>query len=1195
MKIIMMSKSQTKPETSDEELQKLFKELADYKYAFDESFISAITDQKGIITYANDNFCKISKYSREELIGQDHRIINSGFHDKKYIRNLWVTIANGKIWRGEFKNKAKDGTYYWVDNTIIPFLNERGKPYKYLTVRVDITAKKEAEEKLYNINRQYAFISQINKCIVEVKDEHELFRKVCSIAIEFGKFKMAWIGMFNGENQKITVVAQKGIPARDVKLFKNKRLEAGSPQLDVSGTGTYCLCNDIGRDQKLENRDHIAAGYGIKSYIMLPLQRAGNIIGTFNLYSTVPDFFDTDEIELLLEVAGDISFALDSFDKAKRQKAAEDIIIKNEKLFRALIEKSGDMQTLTGKNGEILYSSPTVANVIGYSFEDLRKKKGVDFVHPDDIPAYAEKRKAMFQAPSQSVYFQVRLQHKDGHYLWCEGTITNLLDESGINAIVANFRDITERVLASEKILESESRLKEAQAIAHVGHWEYDLTKNVGVWSDELYNMFGIAKNDVQPSRASLLSLVHPDDVSFVKKSMEEGFKALRNVDIEFRFIDRHGRIRYAHFESRIKFDDAGNPVRRFGIMQDITERVLAAEKLSRSESRLKEAQTIAHVGNWEVDLINQTTVWSDELYNMLGITKNEVEPSYELALSFVHPDDLNFLKKSLGDSFKKREGTEIDFRYIDKGGRIRHGHGESRLKLDESGNPVVHYGIIQDITESVLASEKLSNSEARLKEAQAIARVGNWEHDLVTNADVWSDELYNMFDITKNEVEPSRELFLSFVHPDDVNFVKRSMEEGYKALRGIDIEFRFMDRHGGIRHGHFESRIKFDNKGNPVARFGIIQDITERVLASEKLSNSEARLKEAQAIAHVGNWEHDLTDKASIWSDELYNIFGIANDVEPSRKLLLSLVHPDDVSFVKKSFAEGDKTHRDVDIEFRFIDKQGGIRYVYLQSRVKFDDGGNPVRRVGIMQDITERKLFELERISVLNDLTKRNSELEQFAYIVSHNLRAPVANIIGASSVLNDPDLSAEDKEALSKGINISVMRLDDVVKDLNDILDVKKDINTNKEIVSFAALVDDIKFSLLFLINEHGIEIKCDFSVVSELFTLRSYLYSIFHNLISNSIKYRRSDVNTLIEIKSRLVKNKLELIFTDNGIGIDLEKNGNNVFGMYKRFHANVEGKGIGLFIVKTQVEALGGIISVQSKENEGTEFKIEFEL
>lgn len=135
--------------------RKSLKDLADYKYALDESAIVAITDQKGIIIHANENFCRISKYSREELLGKDHRILNSGYHSASYMKNLWLTIAHGHIWRGEFRNKAKDGTLYWVDSIIIPFLNENQKPYQYLSIRYDITERKKAEQELLQTQTRF--------------------------------------------------------------------------------------------------------------------------------------------------------------------------------------------------------------------------------------------------------------------------------------------------------------------------------------------------------------------------------------------------------------------------------------------------------------------------------------------------------------------------------------------------------------------------------------------------------------------------------------------------------------------------------------------------------------------------------------------------------------------------------------------------------------------------------------------------------------------------------------------------------------------------------------------------------------------------------------------------------------------------------------------------------------------------------
>lgn len=154
----------------EKELTKSQKMVSDYKFALDESSIVAITDSKGTITYVNDYFCAISQYSREELIGQNHRIIKSGHHDREFFRDLWSTIAKGEVWRGEIKNKAKDNSFYWVDTTIVPFLNEKGKPYQFVAVRFDITERKKVEENIMVKTKLLSAITEVISTLFQYDD-----------------------------------------------------------------------------------------------------------------------------------------------------------------------------------------------------------------------------------------------------------------------------------------------------------------------------------------------------------------------------------------------------------------------------------------------------------------------------------------------------------------------------------------------------------------------------------------------------------------------------------------------------------------------------------------------------------------------------------------------------------------------------------------------------------------------------------------------------------------------------------------------------------------------------------------------------------------------------------------------------------------------------------------------------------------
>lgn len=257
-------------------------------------------------------------------------------------------------------------------------------------------------------------------------------------------------------------------------------------------------------------------------------------------------------------------------------------------------------------------------------------------------------------------------------------------------------------------------------------------------------------------------------------------------------------------------------------------------------------------------------------------------------------------------------------------------------------------------------------------------------------------------------------------------------------------------------------------------------------------------------------------------------------------------------------------------------------------------DENGRFTHWISIERDVTEKMQMQIQKEKMMQDIVQRNKNLEQFSYIISHNLRSPVANILGLISLLKEENITTETIDYINKSISISANKLDNIIKDLNDILQVRSNITESKELVNFTNLASDIYISIETIIVEKSATITWDFSEVQEMMTIKSYLHSIFYNLISNSLKYRQPKVSPIIEIRSEVKNDKITLFFKDNGMGIDLTNENNMVFGLYKRFHTNyAEGKGIGLFMVKTQVETIGGSISIKSEVNKGTEFRIEF--
>ena len=928
----------------------------------------------------------------------------------------------------------------------------------------------ELEKKVISRSAQYAFISQVGQTIVHVKDSKTLFRHVCRIALEFGKFKMAWIGSFDIPQKQITLLEHSGIPSEDIHLFTDISYEVNGPQDYVFRTGKHFVSNNIENTPELENWRPFATKHNIQSCIMLPIKKSGSTFGILSLYASELNFFKGVNLKVALEVNDDISFALDLFDRADRQKESELLILKNESRFRALIEKSSDMETLATREGKPFYASPSISKVLGYTPEDFINTSLNDLVHCDDCLGLIENLQNISKTAGSSFYTQLRLKHKIGHYIWCEATVTNMLDEHYVNAIVSNFRDI------------SDQKSKEIQ---------------------------------LEFERNNLDALINNTN------------DLLWSIDKNFNLIT-----------SNRPFDESG--------------KVYFGKPITKGENVL---------------LVPQPP-------EILSLFKR----LYERALG--------------GESF-----TEIIHIYL-----------PVELWLQISYHPITHGDIIIGVACHSRNITGMKNTEEQLKKSESFNR--GVLNSLISNIAVidFSGELvavnesWNTYAKQNGALKPQS----TSVGSNYFSVCSQAAEAGDGIAQEVLVGMRsIMEEKNDDFYLEYpcdspdEKRwygmraMKFDNDVPMIVVSHM--NISERKLAEDNLVQSEARLKEAQALSHISNWDLDLITNICTWSDELYKICGInPREVNPSPEAFLSMLHPDDYALAKARIEKSFETFKAGSYYARIINKNDDTRNIYTEWKFEFDNNSKPIRFYGILQDITERTIAHEEREKLTNEMIRRNRDLEQFTFIISHNLRAPTANILGLAEILQDKTLTPQVQEELLKGLSTSATSLDTVINDINSILQVKHKVDEKKELLSFSKLVDDILNNERSFIEKYQARIKTDFSEVNEIFSLKVYLHSIFYNLINNSIKYSKPDEPPLIEIKSKKVSGKTILTFKDNGLGINMKKTGNNVFGLYKRFHFHIEGKGLGLFMVKTQVEAIGGKITLVSELNKGAEFTIVFE-
>ncbi|MBL7836316.1 MAG: PAS domain-containing protein [Bacteroidetes bacterium] len=370
-----------------------------------------------------------------------------------------------------------------------------------------------------------------------------------------------------------------------------------------------------------------------------------------------------------------------------------------------------------------------------------------------------------------------------------------------------------------------------------------------------------------------------------------------------------------------------------------------------------------------------------------------------------------------------------------------------------------------------------------------------------------------------------------------------------------------------------------------------ISTDITERKLFERSLIQNQNRLKQAQEIAHLGNWELSFITNSSRWSDEAYKIYGItSHNFDHTFDSWLSFVHPEDLPHVMSIIKKGYETLEDYTMYHRIIRPDGAIRYIYGESHFEFDHNGKPIGLYGISQDITDRRNNEIQLQELLKSSNERNKWLNNFTHIVSHNIKSHNNNINGIVDLME----TTEDREAFNHLMGMlrqSTERLNETINNLAEYVSFQDNIEQHFKNVKLSSEIEKTCSIVSRLINEKQAEIVNEVDPDLELKLIPSFIESILLNLLSNALKYSSEKRVPRISFKSSKENGYIKLDVSDNGIGIDLEKNKDQIFGMYQTFHGNKDAVGFGLFITKNQIEAMGGKIEVESKPDQGTTFTI----
>ncbi|AKQ45958.1 hypothetical protein TH63_10395 [Rufibacter radiotolerans] len=531
--------------------------------------------------------------------------------------------------------------------------------------------------------------------------------------------------------------------------------------------------------------------------------------------------------------------------------------------------------------------------------------------------------------------------------------------------------------------------------------------------------------------------------------------------------------------------------------------------------------------------------------------------------------EDLNLTDECV---HRKKDGTLL---YVEV-----HAHA-----LEVQGNNNYRLAVVHDLTAKKIAEKQLLDLESR---AQSILNniVGIiFSFNAKMEMTFVSPQCETILGYTPDEFYADKYLWFNLVNPIDRPLFEEALPKLKTSSNQFQMEYRIRTKAGEEKWLITRCSSKLDEQGHMMRLDGSSNDITLRKRTEEKLKFADLSIEHAAEAFLWARVDGSIlrVNKAAIallrYSEEELLALTIF-EVAPS---LLRQV------WERQSTGEGPVTIKSFEINVRAKDGQE------VPVEINFNLFGFEQENFSFIsiRQIKDRKQAEAEKLSLTEEMARQNEHLRQFAYIVSHNLRAPVANIMGLTSLYNRKNVLDPVNPVLINKLEKTSHKLDSTIKDLNEILTIRSKVDQPLEVVDLQEVLQDVQDSVAWQLFQSSCNLTTDFSAGTKVLAYKGYVHSILLNLITNAIKYRREGTGLEIGIKTVFSNELLCLQIQDNGMGIDLGKQGSKIFGLYRRFHPHIEGKGLGLYMIKTQVETIGGWVDVDSEVGKGSTFKVFF--